>query len=287
MHGQEGRAAKAHTNVPGNIWLADIDTFQQSLNEQAIHRDDKITAMVLRIVAKALEQGKDVVVLSRTNTPCYTKIDDYREKLRSQFPKDQRPRIKVSSTHGFKGLQADVVIVLDAEEGCYPLIHQDWFFQRILGESVKQITDEARRLFYVALTRAKDTLVIFTRKDKKSQFLVEAENQMTLTPMLWTDFPYAGPKSNRLWVMVGNQAYRGSSPTTSIKDYLKQEGYAYQNTNDWPCWVRSFSNQDFTTGLLKSSAWSPNANGVEVRIMDDQDSLVEKYRIDGGNWSKA
>lgn len=279
--------AKAHANAPGNIWLADIDDFKLSPNEESIHRDDKATPMVLRIVAKALEQGKDVAVLSRTNTIGYIKIDDYKIKIRSQFPKDQHHRIKISTTHGFKGLQADVVIVLDAVEGCYPLIHQDWFFLRILGESIAQITDEARRLFYVALTRAKDTLVIFTRKSKKSPFLAEIEKQMFLQPMRWADFPYAGPKSNRLWVMVGNQPNRGSTPTVSIKGLLGQEGYAYQNPNGWPCWVKSFPNDDSTIDLLKKSGWSSNSDGVEVRVIDDQDQLVEKYRIDGGNWTEA
>jgi len=312
MHGQIGQPAKAHTNAPGNIWLADIDAFQPLLNEKSIYHDDKITPMVLRIVAKALEQEKDVAVLSRTNTPSYTKkekirtqfpkdvavlsrtntpsytkIDDYKEKIRTQFPKDQRHRIKVSTTHGFKGLQADVVIVLDAEEGYYPLIHRDWFFLRIFGENVEQITDENRRLFYVALTRAKDTLVIFTHEAKKSPFLVEAEKKMPLRPIRWTDFPYAGPKSNRLWVMVGNQPYRGSTPTFNIKGLLGQEGYAYQNQDGWKCWVKSFPNEGITIDLLKSSTWSPNSDGVEVRIIDDQDNLIEKYRIDGGKWAKA
>lgn len=287
MHGQ-GQPAKAHTHAQGKIWLADMDAFQPSLNEKATHGNDKITPMVLRIVARALEQHKEedvaVAVLSRTNTLSKIKIEDFKEQIHFQFPKDQRHRIKVSTTHGFKGLQAGVVIVLDAVEGCYPLIHQDWFFLRILGESVKQITDEAQRLFYVALTRAKDSLVIFTQKDRKSPFLAEAEKQMALYPIRWTDFPYAGPMSNRLWVMVGNQSYRGSTPTFDIKGLLGQEGYAYQNNNGWPCWVKSFPNEGFTIDLLRNSEWSPNSDGVEVRIINEQDTLIESYRIDGGNW---
>lgn len=286
MHGH-GQPAKAHTHELGNIWLADVDTFQLSLNEKATHGNDKITPMVLRVVAKALEQNKDVAVLSRTNTPSHIKIDNYKEKIHSQFPKDQHHRIKVSTAHGFKGLQADVVIVIDAVEGFYPLIHQDWFFLRILGERLVQITDEARRLFYVALTRAKDTLVIFTNNTKKSPFLAQAEKQMKLEAIRWVDFPYVGPKTNRLWVMVGNQPYRGSGPTISIKQLLGQEGYAYQKQNNWPCWVKSFPNEGFSSDLLKSSTWSPNSDGVEVRIIDDQDKLVGKYRIDGGVWTEV
>jgi len=87
--------------------------------------------------------------------------------------------------------------------------------------------------------------------------------------------------------MVGNQPYRGSTPTFNIKGLLGQEGYAYQNQDGWKCWVKSFPNEGITIDLLKSSTWSPNSDGVEVRIIDDQDNLIEKYRIDGGKWAKA
>lgn len=282
MHGK-GQLAKAQSKELGTIRLADVDDFQPSAHEEAIHSNDKTTPMVLRIIAKALEEDKDIVILSRTNNICYTDLNDYAKKIRSEFQKDQHHRIKVSSAHGFKGLQASVVIVLDAVQGCYPLLHQDWFFQRIFGDSVEQIVEAERRLFYVALTRAKNTLVIFTRKANKSPFLAEVEKQIDIRPIRWNDFPYAGPQSNRLYVKVGNQTFRGTAPTFNIKFFLKQEGYEYQNQN----WVKSFPKEGFTIDLLKSSTWSPNSDGVEVRIIDDQDNLVGTYEIDDGNWIMA
>lgn len=297
-----GKPAFAHSKLAGNVWLADRDKFQPSFTEEARHGDDKITPMVLRLIAKALDQDKNVVLLSRNHSlPGYinygahqgnddseaTDILRFVKLIRSYFPEQQRPRIKVSTAHGFKGLQAQVVVVLDAVTGCYPLIHQDWVFMRVLGENPAQITEESRRLFYVALTRAVDTLVIFTEKSKKSPFLEDIEKQKPLLPIRWPDFPPVVAESVRLLVMVGNQLCRGSNPTTSIKDFLKQEGYEYRNTNNWPCWVKSFPGDGLSVDSLQESGWSRNANGVEVRIIDQQDNLIEKYLIDGGTWAEA
>ncbi|WP_059751699.1 UvrD-helicase domain-containing protein [Thiobacillus denitrificans] len=301
MKKQGGKPASAHSTSAGSIWLAEKDNFQSSPSEEARHGDDKITPMVLRLVAKALDQGKkDVVLLSRTNNaPGYIDYGahqgsdgDAHEKyivrfgklIRSYFPEHQRPRIKVSTAHGFKGLQADLVVVLDAVAGCYPLIHQDWIFLRVLGENIAQITEESRRLFYVALTRAVDTLVIFTEKNKKSPFLEDIEKQKPLMPIRWSDYPPVVAQSDRLLVMVGNQPYRGSTPTVSIKDFLKQDGYSPARPDGKWFWVKTFPCEDFSVESIRDSAWSCNADGVEVRILDEQDNLVEKYFIDHSVW---
>ncbi len=296
----QGQPAEAHALEPGHVWLADVDEFPSSRSENARHVNDNITPMVLRIAAKALNQGKDVVLLSRTNRLPWdfdysafqedvrdtqaTEIVRFGQMVRSFFHETERSHIKVSTTHSFKGLQGKVVVVLDAVAGCYPLIHQDWIFMRVLGESIAQITDESRRLFYVALTRAVETLVIFTAKQKKSPFLQNIEKQMRLTPIRWKDFPPVSAQSERLIVMVGNQPDRGSTPTTNIKDLLKQEGYRYSNTRNWPCWVRGFPAEGFSVELLQNSNWSSNANGVEIRVVDEQDNLVKQYAIDEGVW---
>jgi DNA helicase-4 len=44
------------------------------------------------------------------------------------------------------------VIVLDAVKRSYPLIHPNWVFLRVFGDSIDSIEDEERRLFYVATT---------------------------------------------------------------------------------------------------------------------------------------
>jgi DNA helicase-4 len=298
------KPAVAHRKQPGTVLLANISDFCSSPNEGVRHGDDLLTPMVLRLVAHALTHCKNIVLLSRNNDlrarinyKAYQGdegklpargIERFRNLIQSYFPEEQRHKIRISTTHGFKGLQGDVVVILDAVTGCYPLIHQDWVFLRLLGENVQSITAEARRLFYVALTRAIDTLVILTEKDQKSPFLEEAERQMYLAPIDWSGYPSVSASSDRLKVYVGNQPYRGSKPTLDIKDCLKQEGYRQSKLNgNWFSWMKTFPVDGFSVGALIDSTWSPNADGVEVRILDEQDNLVGNYRVDHGVWTEA
>ena len=43
-------------------------------------------------------------------------------------------KISISTTHKYKGLEKAIVIILDAFERNYPLIHPEWVFFRIFGE---------------------------------------------------------------------------------------------------------------------------------------------------------
>jgi len=294
--------AVAYSKEHGEVLLTTISEFKASPNEEIRHGSDLVTPMVLRLTADALAQNKNIVLLSRTNlsptrinykayqgqedNPPAEGIKRFRNLIRSYFPVSQRSKIKVSTTHGFKGLQGDVVIVLDAISGCYPLIHQDWIFLRLLGESVQSITDESRRLFYVALTRAIDTLVIFTERDRKSPFLEDIENQMYLIPIDWNMYPAVSASSDRLKVYVGNQNFQGSEPTMAIKDLLKQEGYRISKLyGNWFSWMKTFPTNCFSLENLTNSTWSPNAVGIEVKILDDQDHLVGNYLLDQGKWT--
>ena len=285
-----GEPARAHAADAGDVLMADVGDFVSSPSEDARHGDDKITPMALRIAGRVLGCGNEIVFLSRTNNiqgyinysagqdeakeGGSTGIERFERHIRSFFPKEQRPKIRVSTTHRFKGLQGKVVVILDAVANCYPLIHQDWIFLRALGESVEEITAEARRLFYVALTRAAETLIIFTDRRTKSPFLEEIESTARPVLMRWNDWPPVAARSARLTVMIGNQPGRGSSPTMNIKDLLKQEGYVFRNFDRWPCWVRTFPHDEFTEDNLRAAKWFASARGVEVRVLDEQDRLV-------------
>jgi DNA helicase-4 len=305
MAGQDayGKPALAHSTLAGNVWLADVNEFVASPTEEDRHGADRITPMVLRIFAQALAKDKDVVLLSRNNdlrdrvnykayqgdegNSSATGIERFRSLICSFFPEHQRYLIKASTTHKFKGLQGSVVVVLDAVAGCYPLIHQDWILLRVLGEDIDMITDESRRLFYVALTRAVDTLVIFTEKCKKSPFLEDVEKRVRLTPIQWDSFPPVGVKSDGLQVFVCNQFGMGGGPTYAVKDFLKQEGYDPSRMDGIGfAWRKAFSLDGFNIDDLKKSTWSPNADGVEVRIQDGQGNLVGNYRVDSGVWTE-
>ena len=86
---------------------------------------------------KAINDDKDVVLLSRNNSlnrlPWYVNYRDKRrpsigsglerflESLRARLPDELAKKVTISTVHKYKGLQKDVVIVLDAVPQCYPI----------------------------------------------------------------------------------------------------------------------------------------------------------------------
>ncbi len=81
-------------------------------------------------------------------------IDAYREKLRNQVKSDKGAApdaVMLSTMHSAKGLEYEAVFVIDANEGVTP------YQKAVLDEDI----EEERRMFYVALTRAKRFLDVY------------------------------------------------------------------------------------------------------------------------------
>ena len=90
----------------------------------------------------------------------------------------EHPRLSISfkTIHAAKGLEADHVIILGAESGRlgFPSeIVDDPILDLVLPEPERFHHAEERRVFYVALTRARKTVTIFAPQDKRSPFVRE------------------------------------------------------------------------------------------------------------------
>lgn len=88
------------------------------------------------------------------------------------------PKLKLEflTVHRSKGLQADFVIVLDANAGRFGFpseIDDDPLLSMVLAEPDPLEHAEERRLFYVALTRAKRRVFVLTRETQRSAFVEE------------------------------------------------------------------------------------------------------------------
>lgn len=125
------------------------------------------------------KEAKKIAILSRRNTLYFTELNEFLSRLRSCFTTDERKQflsdqqITIGSVHSFKGLEANVVIILECCEGAFPLLHPDSELFFPLGVTPQELLDEERRLFYVALTRAKDKLYLLTQQGRESVFLKE------------------------------------------------------------------------------------------------------------------
>jgi len=105
------------------------------------------------------------------------------------FPYFQRIRkeglqVKGKTIHASKGLEARAVFIIGLTEGNggFPDIWlDDRVFQVIKKVKHDMLMEEERRLFYVALTRAKDELYLITLKGNESSFLDEIPNEYSIT----------------------------------------------------------------------------------------------------------
>lgn len=91
--------------------------------------------------------------------------------------------IQSKTIHAAKGLEAKVVFIIGLTEGYggFPDIWlEDRIFQIIKQANHDLLLEEERRLFYVAITRAKDKLFLITEKGNESSFLKEIPETFTV-----------------------------------------------------------------------------------------------------------
>lgn len=97
--------------------------------------------------------------------------------------KNEGIRVQGKTIHASKGLEAKVVFILGLTEGSggFPDIWlEDRIFQVIKKANHDLLMEEERRLFYVAITRAKDKLFLITEKGNESSFLKEIPETFTV-----------------------------------------------------------------------------------------------------------
>ena len=130
------------------------------------------------IITSPENSGKTVAILNRTGWIDGVRLTEFKKKLLSCFtPSDQEQipdpdkMIYVQTAHKYKGLQADLVIILNVTNGAFPLLHPDNALFEIFRKTPADALAEEMRLFYVALTRATTSLYILTEKNRELSFL--------------------------------------------------------------------------------------------------------------------
>ena len=97
--------------------------------------------------------------------------------------KNEGIKVQAKTIHAAKGLEAKVVFILGLKEGSggFPDIWlEDRIFQVIKKANHDLLLEEERRLFYVAITRAKDKLFLITEKGNESSFIKEIPEIFTV-----------------------------------------------------------------------------------------------------------
>jgi DNA helicase-4 len=290
-----GKAAATFKKEHGRVLIADLSEFGPDPLERERFKGDMITPAVSRLVAHATAQGREVALLARrndlhwyVNTPGDRNRQDsgvqsWLRYLKSCVPEDQRGLVGATTVHKYKGLESRTVIAVDVVERQFPLIHPDWALSRILGDTLEKIIDADRRLLYVALTRAIETLVIVTAKGERSPFLAEIERGQRLIPLDWRDYPMKHEGIDRVTVRVSNQYQGNGAGTYAIKDLLKAARYQWDSAGS-KSWAKTWPAEDFSFALIEEEHWTNAADGIEVRIYEGSSNLRAVYLKNGSDW---
>lgn len=141
----------AHAKHNGNVYVLN----QLHVTEEATY--------ILEFLTKFKHQT--ILITART----HARLFEMKHALFYEYHSYHKDDIHILTIHQAKGLEFDIVIVLGLERGILP-------FGKYLD---KETLEEERRLFYVAITRARHTLILsFVKQDgfqklKPSHFLHE------------------------------------------------------------------------------------------------------------------
>jgi DNA helicase-4 len=276
-----GTPAIAHRSDVGSVELLDMCTTELSGPERDEHKGDQITPVLLRVINAALLRGENVVLLSRRNKIAYYvnyptndnvgvgELEKFVSHVRSYFPENDRPRITISTAHGYKGRENEAVVIIDAKDGCYPLIHPNWKYLRIFGIGIDRVIAEERRLLYVAATRATQSVVIITSGDQKGQFIGELEKFLDIKQIDFTSLPRIDRIENhQVLIRVFN--------CFSVKDELKKEGFKWDPTTK--AWFRNIASESFKSDEYIKRYW--NIGDVLIQVFDSNMRMIWDSRVD-------
>ena len=297
-----GVPAQASHSRQTRISIAYLDKIEPTPHEQEVHNRDLVTPALLRLLQEELEQNRDIVILSRTNTiPYYVsqtssdvssrKLDGYLTHIRSFFDEDLARRITISTSHRYKGREKMTVILLDAIQRRYPFIHPDWVFSRILGSDLSSVMDEERRLLYVASTRAIVKLVVLTDQKEITPFLDLQTNKELIQEIKWENLEGPTSVTRQVLALVGNSTQSRGDGTFPLRDLLKSSGYEYV-PGVWSHWRKAYVAKNFTLGELRNELWAKEdeviqKSGVEVRLFVSPNIEFAKYQIDANKWQEV
>jgi DNA helicase IV len=172
--------AKNGGNNPLSVYssLHQKEYFEQYYRQIASHAIDKMKDF--------LDKGykpNDIMILCRISKrpKLINAIMDYARSKKVPISTDPRKKIAIPlmSVHRSKGLQARVVFILNVDKDLYGFpceLESPEVFEPAIKNHKKIREEEERRLFYVAVTRAKEEVIVYNQKCSQSKFITEIKD---------------------------------------------------------------------------------------------------------------
>lgn len=221
----------------------------------------KALEAVLDEIARDAAEDPTVLVLARYN---FT-LDEFARK----FGVDGAQSIQALTVHRAKGLEADYVVVIDLRCGTHGFpseVEDDPVLRLLLGEEQHFPNAEERRLFYVALTRARSRVYLLGDANESSPFVQEL-----------LDEEYAG------WVeLFGDESRRYRCPRCLGRTIQRREGPfgAFWGCMHYPaCRGRLPECRKCGVGVLQPIGPIGRPNGYRCTSCDDEARACPDCRV--------
>ena len=272
----EGPPSLPHRDEPGEVHIIHVEDAKDfsEIEEMVAEELGDSAVPILRLASEFTSQGLEVAILSRNGSKDSSegvlRLEAWEKKLREFLPESHKELLKVSTTHGYKGRESDVVIMLRPEY--YPSIHPDAVFNTIFGDTLESNVTDEKRLFYVGVTRARTKLFLLHDKPPEnpfrrvpSTFLRLVTNKTSYDINRITAILVCG---ERIIVRISNTPDSPfNSGTYSIKDQLKRGGFKWPGEGStWSKFLDpgSISSPLECSQYLSRQPWFKEADGVEA-----------------------
>jgi len=170
--------ARNNGSNPLSVYSSSKGFYKDYYHQIASHAIDKMKEF--------LDKGykpRDIMVLCRISNkpPLINAIMDYAKIKKVPISTDPKKftAIPIMSVHRSKGLQARVVFILNLDQGLYGFpceLESPEVFEPAIKNHNKIREEEERRLFYVAVTRAKEEVIVYNQKCSQSKFITEIKD---------------------------------------------------------------------------------------------------------------
>lgn len=286
MYGK-GTPSKSVSNDLGDVQVAWVEDFKPSDMENAFYPGDVITPILIRLVYSYIQKGQRVALLFRRGNGLqwYTPYEgikgsyhkEFITAIRSALPKDLRSMVvAMDTTHSYKGKEEDAIIIVDAVRRSYPLLHPSNIFFEVLGQSTDEIIQEEKRLFYVAISRAKKSLIIVSEHKEKSPFLNNI--LYPLASICFEKLPAPPREGKDCRITVSNHPRNQGGGTYPIRECLRLNDYSW-NANK-RSWIKNVPAKEFAKEDLLKEPWVQEAKNVVITVIDEFEKTLHQIEID-------
>jgi DNA helicase-4 len=164
-----------------------IKAFNESKDEKIFQfnalNDIDSAQFIMDLAKKLYSEGcnyQDILLLYRRSRHIFP----YKE-----YFKKQNFKINIKTIHGSKGLEAKIVFLVGLTCDGFPYVWEDSrIIQVIKKTDLLKKEEEERRIFYVAMTRAKERLILLSEKNNESSYCDDIPNEFKKVKISESEF---------------------------------------------------------------------------------------------------